>query len=41
MRALARQLCGEAVRAADPALAVRRHFGKHPLAGLAAGGGTS
>lgn len=29
MRALARKLYDEAVRAADPALAVRRYFDKH------------
>lgn len=38
MRALARKLYDEAVRAADPALAVRRHFDKHPPAALPAGG---
>lgn len=38
MRALARRLYDEAVRAADPALAVRRHFDKHPPAALPAGG---
>lgn len=38
MRALARKLYDEAVRAADPALAVRRHFDKHPPAELPAGG---
>ncbi|GHG31522.1 hydroxypyruvate reductase [Paracoccus aerius] len=38
MRALARKLYDEAVRAADPALAIRRHFNKQPPAQLAAGG---
>lgn len=38
MRALARHLYDEAVRAADPALAVRRHLDKHPPAALPAGG---
>lgn len=38
MRALARTLYDAAVRAADPALAVRRHFDKHPPAALPAGG---
>lgn len=38
MRALARKLYDEAVRAADPALAVRRHFETHPPAGVPAGG---
>lgn len=38
MRALARHLYDEAVRAADPALAVRRHFDEHPPAALPAGG---
>lgn len=38
MRALARKLYDEAVRAADPALAVRRHFETHPPAELPAGG---
>ncbi|MFC3838295.1 glycerate kinase type-2 family protein [Paracoccus rhizosphaerae] len=38
MRALARALYDEAVRAADPALAVRRHFDKQPPAPLPAGG---
>lgn len=40
MRALARKLYDAAVRAADPALAVRRHFQDHPPAGPAAGGQT-
>lgn len=38
MRALARQLYDEAVRAADPALAVRRHFGGLPPFAPSAGG---
>jgi glycerate 2-kinase len=38
MRALARKLYDEAVRAADPAVAVRGHFDKQPPAQLAAGG---
>lgn len=38
MRALARTLFDAAVRAADPALAVRRHFDKHPPAAPPAGG---
>lgn len=38
MRALARTLYDAAVRAADPALAVRRHFNRHPPAALPAGG---
>lgn len=37
-RALARTLYDAAVRAADPALAVRRHFAAHPPAALPAGG---
>ncbi|MFC3571633.1 glycerate kinase type-2 family protein [Paracoccus simplex] len=40
MRALARKLYDAAVRAADPALAVRRHFQSHPPAAPAAGGQT-
>lgn len=38
MRALARRLYDEAVGAADPALAVRRHFDRHPSAPVQAGG---
>lgn len=38
MRELARELYDQAVRAADPALAVRRHFADHPPENLPGGG---